>query len=266
MTSAFRKFVIINPSELERLKEKRIRDYDQNLTALARVEASIESMLADTSISDEEKLKLYGSLSSKFENIHSKCNKSTLQSSKTASVPLVLPNKLNVEPIIQLPLREIVEEPILPPAQLEELEILPIAKAEDLLPQDVKGIDIDNLLLKIPSQYHQKFKSLMESLKNFPGLISSSPNDFLIISGKVIPDTSLTDLFRDLYVPSSNHCNIGQTQFLKALVTCNIKSNLISNSHLRTSYLKLLNQPLNIQVGKGPPPGKRPCILMLYKS
>ena len=266
MTSAFRKFVIINPSELERLKEKRIRDYDQNLTALARLEATLESVLADTSISVEEKLKLYSVLSAKFENIHSKYYKSILPSSKSPTVPLVLPNNLNVEPVIHLP-HPVEYEPIHPaPAQLEELEIIPIAKAEEVLPQEVKEIDIANLMLKIPSQYHQKFNSLMDSLNHFPGVISRSPNDFLIISGKVITDTSLTDLFRDLYVPSSNHCNIGQTQFLKALVNCNIKPNLISNSHLRTSYQKLLNQTLNIQVANGPPPGKRPCILMLYKS
>ena len=239
------------------------------MTALARLEATLETVLADNSISDEEKLKLYGVLSSKFENIHSKCNKSILQSSKTASGPIVLPT--NVEPVIHLPLRELEEEPILPPAQLEELEILPIAKAEEVLPQEVKEIDVANLMLKIPSQYHNKFKSLMDSLNLFPGEISRSPNDFLIISGKVIPDTSLTDLFRNLYIPSTDHCNIGQTQFLKALVKCNIKPSLISNSHLRSSYEKLLNQTVKIQVAKiqvanGPPPGKRPCILMLYKS
>ena len=267
MTTAFRKFVIINPSELERLKEKRIRDYDQNLTALARLETNIESVLADESISLEEKLKLYNLLSAKFENIHSKCNKSNLQTSRAPTVPIVQAQNINVEPTNQIPLPEQEDIPQIPQlAQPEDGQIQQVAADKEVLPQVFDVVNIDNMLITLPAQYQSKFNKLLDIVKQFPGEISRSINNEIVISGKVIPETSFTDLFRNLYIHSAAHCNIGQNKFLQALVKCNINPNFISNSHIRTQYLKLLNQYLNIQTGKGPPPGKRPCILMLYKS
>ena len=264
MTTAFKKFVIINPSELERLKEKRIRDYDQNLTALARLETNIESVLADDSISIEDKLKHYSILSSKFENIQSKCNKSCLQTSRAVTAPVVLAPNLNIEPPNQAPLPD--QEEIQPQVQPEDLHLLPIKEDAAVLPQVVDKLDDDNLILNLPPQFHSKFNSLMAIVKNFPGEISRSINNELIISGKVIPDTSFTELIRNLYIQSASHNNIGQTQFLQALVKCNIKPILISNTKLHPTYQKLLNQNPNTQTGNGPPPGKRPFILMLYKS
>ena len=207
MTIAFKKFVIINPSELERLKEKRIREYDQNVTALARLETNIESLLADESISVEEKLKLYYLLSAKFENVQAKCNISTLQPSRAATAPVVLAPNINVEPPIQATLP--VQEEIQPQVQPEVLQLLPIKEDAGVMPQVPNELDSDNMTLNLPTQFHSKFKSLMAIVKNFPGEISRSNNNELIISGKVLPDTSFTDLIRNLYVQSSSLNNIG---------------------------------------------------------
>ncbi len=57
--ASFRKFVLLSRNELDRIKEKRIREYDQSLSALARTERDIEELLSDPAISNADKLGSY---------------------------------------------------------------------------------------------------------------------------------------------------------------------------------------------------------------
>ena len=247
-------------NDLDLLKEKRIRDYNQEVTALSRIEKEIDELLADVSIPNDEKLKTFTMLNNKFD----------ILKPKASALPLIKDN----------------------------VSVPTLATIDGVIEQNGAQIIDDNFYEKcnLPKQYRNKITEFLTTLKHNPNIIAASPNGELIINGNIIADSSFIESIREFYIHSQAHNTIGQTQLLHALSNINISPSLISNRDVRTKYNKIKfpqfgqgmqtklksNTPPNSHSSIGlihynklthpnshleidPPPGKRPKVIFIYK-
>ena len=270
--TAFRKFVLISRNELDRIKEKRIREYDQSLSALARTERDIEELLSDPAIANQDKLNSYYKLSEKFDKLRSgmgSTNSSNDIVPDTNAAALVIPptppaNQADVcsKDDVAAPVAVATIEPTAAPAQDAAVAV---AKPEPglVLPADVLGVAEVNL----PAQYTHKYSRLKILLDQNPDIVRTSPNGLLVINNHILPDSSFKDLIRELYVHSGSHNTIGQNQFLQALRDIHVEPSIFSNSHVITKYNRLNSKRTSVptQFASGPP-GKIPRTLFLYRK
>ena len=272
--TAFRKFVLISRNELDRIKEKRIREYDQSLSALARTERDIEELLSDQTIANEDKLNTYNKLSQKFDKLR--------------------PGVVSIAPtgeFVPDPNAGIQPAPPTPPANQAEVRakeavVAPLAAAAVEAPDaaaqgeaaavakpdegavNVAKPDVVNVAeVNLPAQYTHKYSRLKILLNKNPDIIRTSPNGLLVINNHVLPDTSFKDLIRELYIHSGSHNTVGQNQFLQALKEIHVEPSIFSNSHVITKYSRLNSKrnsaPTQFAAG---PPGKIPRTRFLYSK
>ena len=141
---------------------------------------------------------------------------------------------------------------------------------------------------RLPSIYRNKLCELLNIIKNQPNLIRAAPTGELVINNNLIPHSIFSDVVRELYLHSSANSTIGLGLLLNSLKSLNVSPNLISNSLRKAEYITLvqaIHNPLQLintpkvlkQKGSGPPisqsqspaqppPGKRPCVLYLFKK
>ena len=270
--TAFRKFVLISRNELDRIKEKRIREYDQNLSALARTERDIEELLSDQTIANVDKLNTYNKLSQKFDKLRpgvvSIGPTGEFVPDPNDTIQQVLPTpQANQEDVrakdaIATPLAVATVEP---PAATEQDVAAAVAKpeAEPLLPGDMIGFAEVNL----PPIYTHKYTRLKLLIDQNPTIVRASPNGLLVINNHELPDTSFKDLVRELYIQSGKHNKVGQNQFLQALRDIHVEPSIFSNGHVITKYNRVNSKRScdTIQFAAGPP-GKIPHTRFLYRK
>ncbi len=248
-------------NELERIKERKIREYDQGLSALVRTEKDIEELLADPSISNDEKLQSFYKLAEKFEK---------LRPIKPVQVPT---------PTVHTPISQL--EATNPPA-FEEIAMVELAAAEaatDTPPLDppvplaaIQAEALPNALpilneVNLPAQYQKKYSQLKILLDLHPNVIRSSPTGEIVINNHTLVDSSYNEIIRESYVHSLNHNIIGLTQFLHALAVIHADPSLLSNTTIISKYKQLIPKRKSIptQFAAGPP-GKRPCTIIIYRK
>ena len=271
--TAFRKFVLISRNELDRIKEKRIREYDQSLSALARTERDIEELLSDPAIANEDKLNTYNKLSQKFDKLRpgvvSIAPTGEFVPDPNAAIQPANPpppdNQADVraKAAVAAPVVVATVEP--PAATVQAVAAAAMAKPEagPVLPADVIGVAEVNL----PAQYTHKYSRLKILLDQNPDIVRTSPHGLLVINNHVLPDTSFKDLIRELYIHSGSHNTIGQNQFLQALKEIHVEPSIFSNSQVITKYTRLNSKrnSATIQFAAGPP-GKIPRTRFLYSK
>ena len=69
--TGIRKMVLIEETELQRLKEKHLRDYDPTLNAMARAESDLDAIFGDKDLTDEQKSALIQHAQQRFNNLKS---------------------------------------------------------------------------------------------------------------------------------------------------------------------------------------------------
>ena len=246
-------------NELDRIKERKIREYDQGLSALVRTEKDIEELLSDPTISNAEKLQSYYKLSEKFEK---------LRPIKSVQIPTTL-TPINQEEAIQ-PVTD--QEDEMDESAAAELETAPpppeppaAQAAIEVHPQPNPPPNLNEV--KLPPQYHNKYSQLKSLLDLNPNIIRSSPNGELVINNHILANSSYIDLIRESYIHSSKHNIVGLALFLQALNVIRADPSLISNTLIISKYKKLLPKRTSVptQFAAGPP-GKPPRTIIIYRK
>jgi len=240
------------------------------LSALARTEKEIDDLLSDPSVSSEQKLLTYTKLAEKFDKLRPNSGTAPRTTTPTAIVlPPALPTPINLveEPaavVINIPEADLHVAPAVAVQDEKKEEALDVLPAAELVKKDV---------INLPKQYLTKYSKLKLLIDQNPNIISSSPTGELIIHGNLLVNSSYSDLIRESYVPNKNHNLLGQNFFLNALREIHVDPALLSNSTIINHFTKLnpTNNSLKraeqtLQFGKGQPPGKRPCSIMLYRK
>jgi len=271
--STFRKFVLMSRNELDRIKERKIREYDQGLSALVRTEKDIEELLSDPTISNDEKLQSYYKLSEKFEKLRpikttqipgtttlAPINQSEATPPATeqedAMDELEAPEAATDTPPLEPAAAMVALQAQQPPATIAALQAQPLPNQPPILNE-----------VNLPPQYHNKYSQLKTLIDLNPNIIRSSPNGEIVINNRILVDSSYNDLIRESYIHSLKHNIIGLPQFLQALNVIHADPSLISNNIIISKYKKLIpkRNSIPIQFASGPP-GKRPRTIIIYRK
>ncbi len=257
--STFRKFVLMSRNELERIKERKIREYDQGLSALVRTEKDIEELLADPAISNDEKLQSFYKLAEKFEKLRP-------IKAVTLPTPTVLTATKQEE---ETPISTVQDDalPLVLAADAEATAVPALLQPVALATAQVEAAPTLPPIVNLPPQFQNKYSQLKTLLDLHPNKIRASPTGEIIINNHTLVDSSYNDLIRESYLHSFKHNLIGQNQFLQALSDINADPSLISNSLIITKYKQLNKKRKSnpIQYANGPP-GKRPCTIIIYRK
>ena len=235
MTS-FKKMKLVGEDELQRFKEKQIRDYDPKIRTLAFLQSEMDAILnADSDLNAEEKLKLFQIAQNRYDSF------------KKQSAVTNLPEK-----------KQTVEAP----AEEE-------APPEDDFDAAAEDADDDDLriLQFIPTLMREKAKQVLKIIKENPEDISYDSHNTVSLSGSPIEHSNFTDLFRSLYVKSRVK-PAGQAEFVQVLKNLNVPNALISNKSLHKGPSKRQRADFQFipSASSVSPPGQQPHVLHVYNK
>ncbi len=276
--ASFKKLSLMAKDELDRLKQRDLKSYNPKLKAVVLLDDEMEDILNRKDLCSEEKMKIFQQAQHRFLSLFKTLDHPALTgvSEQIAPSPHEQPALLEAvpgaaagAPSIGLPTE----------VQQHVLEEEPADDDDDdddtarQLPANPSASDFN-----IPYARQRKANELLSILNKNPQLIASDRENKLLLKGQVVPGSNYRDLFRELYLRSKDHCLTGQNQFLSALHSLNIDSELISNSHCSKLYNSQASSSMSssgnsqfAQSGHGrrrsssTPPGHRPKILHLYR-
>ena len=280
-----RKMVLLEAAELNRIRQRQIREYDPNISAMARAQEQIEDILLNDKLSNEEKMALINHARDRYESI--KNTVGPIGNTAAAAAAINPPVTTTAAPTI--------------PTQSHK-----VADAKTTTSMSKAEVDKEG----VASDYHV-LKYLVS--KN-PKLIRSNKNGELVINNRTIRGSNYEDVFNALVTGNDIENTHGVSEFVNALHILNpskkmfrsetlannlfqsspiVKSQPSSVSNIKSSPSTPTLSPANpsihssplstskpkskpktrSQKGRGftdltpppPPPGKRPKILRLYR-
>jgi len=306
---------LMHKEELIRLRQKQIRDYNPNLRALAEIKLALDDALSNAKLQPHDRNVLVNLLNHRFFSLYKGAKYDGLIAGSApvpiASAPIApsIPHPTAaIAPVAQ---EQVAAEPVvelLPDVAFDAQAIQPQVEAatqNEPIAQERRSMQTSPPLvipsmeqLKITNTYRNKFEKISDEIRKQPHKINVASSGEIVLNGKVIQNSSFTDLIRGLYIRKKGTNIHGEEAFVKVLNEINISPDLISHrvpkgmlTSLLTPTLKGTESPDEYasvgedspeqeeeQEGEGkrskskkhslkihPPPGKRPRILWLYR-
>jgi hypothetical protein len=253
MAGKFKAMSLVEEAELERLRQRQIREYDPSLNNLAKIQENIMKLFEAPDMSDEVKYKILVSLQERFAN----------STHYAAPTPPTMTE--------DVPPQAIVEQP--PPAE----QVAPAVEAVQVPEVQKKArpglLEFENF--NIPSQYHQKLDTLHKFIQDHQDVISTNHKGELVLDAKPFQNSSFSDLIRGLYIRNQSMNLNGMSNLIGKLYQLNAPKALLSHKDAVGVYDYFTKKP-PAQTGKGKakrkssapalsPPGKAPRILHVFR-
>ena len=270
MAGKYKTMTLIEEGELERLRQRQIKDYNPSLKSLVFVQEQIERLFNDSELDDENKHKILCYLQNKFGNLYK--NFKNGPGAPTNVPPVVVPPVIAAEDGDPIP----PADPHVPPG--DEPNIDQQEQSDDEGQEDPEREEKDEkfadalnsgefaLQVNLPAQYQKKFELFQTFLNLHKNEIHANAGGEIVIDGIVIPNTSFTDLLRSFYIRSNSMNFIGLPNLLAKLKALKVDPEYFSNKDAKNA-LKILQK--SSQSGRGnsflPPPGKKPRILRVFR-
>ena len=237
---------LLEKAELERIRQRQIKDYNPILSHLVKTQDEIEKLFDDPKLTDEAKCKILAHLQVRFADHLSKYNRAT---DTGATIRPRMPS--------QDPVKEV---------NLQHYQDATSDDEEDSVNSEDPA-EIPSLTeAKIPAHFGNKFGVFQEFLKDHKNDISSNDKKEIVLDGEAVAYSSFPDLLRSLYVRNQDMNLIGAQQFHKKLHQLNARPDMFSNRETLNalSHLEKKAQKLT-QTGSGPGThGKRPRFLRVF--
>lgn len=278
---------LVEEAELERLRQRQIKEYNPNLKSLVHIQDQIEKLIDDPELDDEGKSKVLHHLQEKFGYLYNK-----FKVSGACLNPPVINNPINDEAPNDNPSQnqELDEDddagdPLSSAATISS-STFPSSGSSGTLPT-ISSSSVDSGLFpnreksKIPQMFQKKYLNLLNFLELHKDKISTNPQNELILDGTPISGSSMPDLLRALFVRNSKMNLHGLSDFERVLRELKANPNLFSHKDTVNFMKKHLtpfrkSHPLSAlsfsQKGKGLkhsalfPPGKKPHLLHVFRK
>lgn len=306
MAGKFKTMTLIEESELSRLRDKEIADYNPTVRSMSTIQNSINKVFDDPNIPDEDKIKLINTFQEKFAQLYTKFKDSSnalpnaILAAATAMKPKVPPKLVGVNPEEQVQ-RDMDEEifheaegdisPALndpetvPPVPVASQTIAFLPPTPAFSTTTARPTSLTVKEIGLPSQYERKLGEFSEFLNKHQNHIHGNSKDELVLDGKIIPNTSFSNLVHSMYIRNQNLNLNGFPDFISKLASLNTNPTIFSNgisisalnAHSKTKEsIQTRNSNTNLK-GKGLkrktypissfliPPGKKPRILHMFR-
>jgi hypothetical protein len=260
MAGKFKAMSLVEEAELERLRQRQIREYDPSLNNLAKIQENILKLFEAPDMSDEVKYKILVSLQERFATLYNRFKNSTPYAAPT-------PPTMTED----VPPQAIVEQPAAPEQAAPAVEPVQVP---DVQKQARPGLlQFENF--NIPSQYHQKLDTLQKFIQDHQDVISTNHKGELVLDGTPFQNSSFSDLIRGLYIRNQSMNLNGMSNLIGKLYQLNAPKALLSHKDAVGVYDYFTKKP-PAQTGKGKakrkssapalsPPGKAPRILHVFR-
>ena len=247
MGSRNNSMALVEKDELERIRQRQIKEYNPLLSHLVKTQDEIEKLFDDPKLTDEAKCKILAHLQVRFADQLIKYNRSN---DTVAPIRPRMPS--------QAPVKEVIIQHYKEASNADD--------EEDIL-TDEDQPEIPSLSeANIPTQFAKKFGLFQNFLKNHQNVISTNEKKEIVLDGEAVFYSSFPDLLRSLYVRNQDMNLIGAQQFHKKLHQLNARPDMFSNRETLNalSHLEKKAQKLT-QTGSGPGShGKRPRFLRVF--
>ena len=230
--SSFSKYTLIEKGELDRLRQKQVRDHNPTLMTLANLKDKMDDVLVNEQLGSSERVKLFDSLMSSFQTLK---QGAPLVATRGPDVEQIVKEEPKIKttkeevPADQSSVKDIVEPTPVKSKSEEDTQILE--------KQVWKGINLAN-------RHINSFNELKKYVDGNPGLISKNKKGELVLEGKTIPNSNFDDLVRNLYYSARSQNLTGRPQFLSTLKSISVPLKLIKSKDVQKTYS-------TIQQGKG---------------
>ena len=267
MPNKFKTMTLVEEGELERLRQRQIREYNPTLRSLGQTQEQIEKLLGSTDLEDEGKFKILNQLQEKFGYLYNKFKNSSAGAKIMATpgdsvaVAAADPNQDN---------------------QAGDAD--GADGAQDSMEADpgAMGDQAPFPPVTLPAIYSKKFELFKKFLADHPNDFTSNSKKELVIDGAPLPNSYAPDLFRSLYLRSTKANLLGHANLITKLHQLNADPDMFSNKKVLNFLSYLGKKPpahssskaqkgtvfsSKPQKGSGFsfPPGKRPRILHVYR-
>ena len=250
----------IDEGELERLKQKQIKDYNPNLKSLSNLQQRIDEVFDNPDLTADEKCKALSLLQEKFNSLYTKyrnhgqpmldalgsiCSLKPPTTSDLShpSIPgdgadhpsdiahdignIALGNPTSMADegeAVQAPNKEV------------EASTSPVAVGTSN-PERSQSVWPSAKEINLPDQYLKKYQEFIDFLNHHAQAIRRNHDNLLVIDEKPIPNSSFNDLMRSMYVKNINMNLIGQSEFLSRLHELSPSLSIFSNKESISALL-----------------------------
>lgn len=303
MGGKFKTMTLIEESELARLRDKEITEYNPSIRSMTNIQTAIEKIFDDPSIPDDAKIKLINTLQEKFNQLYTKfkISASALPNALLAAASAISKNKQTPHAVVPVG----AQVANLPTAEIESEEFADAPADLSLATQSV-NIQVPSTIsqletklpgfptakeIGLPTQYARKLDQFREFLVQSQNVISPNAKNEIVLDGNPIPASSFSDLMRAMYLRNNSLNLTGFSEFISKLAQLNANSTMFSNAQsiaaLEAHYHKSHSKSQDpIQTRKqssshkgfgakrkfkilnsisGIPPGKKPHILHMFR-
>lgn len=94
-----RKMLLLDQAEVERLRQRQLKEYDPTLGAMARATMEIEEVLSNRNLTDEDKLQLLGTLQERFRKLKATLGPVPVVSPVVVAPPAVAAPTVDAQPV-----------------------------------------------------------------------------------------------------------------------------------------------------------------------
>lgn len=218
MAGKYRTMTLIEEGELERLRQRQLKEYNPGLKSLVSIQDQIEKILNDPEFDDESKHKVLCHLQEKFGYLYKKFQNSA------ANIPVL--------------------EPLDPAPE----DAAPAEQGDDAPDGNEPGDPFH--LINLPHVYQHKLHLFKDFLEEHKEEISVNANNELVLDGLTIPNSSMTDLIRSFYLRNQNMNLIGLANFLGKLRELKVNPHIFSHKDAKNSLKTLKHKASQKGAGK----------------
>lgn len=272
----YRKMKLVDEAELERLIEKRIKQYDPTTRAMSKLQIEMANIVDRPDITPEEKLTLFKTANQRFQHLHSPAQISQAQQAMNNLLPQSVAAHSFQAPALNDTMNSSdigLEEQ--EAGQVEDERTastpMPARMSERLQDKWAKAAPPEP---KIPHRHLAKFHNLDQLIAQNSEVIKPNPHTGeIIVDGRIIPNSNFAALAENLYSEKSGHNLAGYQDFVMALkkIFHSDKGYISAKRYIiNKKVLEHINEPesgrkAHGQTGKGThPPGRPVKMYYLY--
>ena len=238
MSGKFKTLTLVEEGELERLRQRQIKEYEPTLKSLTATQENIQKLFDDPDLDDEGKFKVLTALQERFGYLYNKFK----NSSKAIAVPDHAPAPA-ATPAATAPIAATAVAAAAPVAAAAAATAGVTTKTGVSTVQPDSDMDLSGVFssgsANIPVTYEKKSKVLQDFLNEHKSEICQNSKQDLVIDGVTIPNSSASDLVRSLFVKNQNMNLIGQANLLQKLKQLQVDPNMFSQRDVVSSLTHL---------------------------
>ena len=250
MSGKFRALTLIEEGELERLRQRQIKEYEPALKTLATTQENIQRLFDDPDLDDEGKFKVLTALQERFGYLYNKFKNSGKATAVPDHVTAPAVTPAPTAPAVATAGRAVAATTLAAVAPQASAAAAAAAAATGATmkrpdsagePDSEMGLSglFSSGAANIPVTYDRKAKVFQDFLSEHKSEICQNSKQELVIDGLAIPNSSASELIRSLFVKNQHMNLIGQANLLQKLKQLNVDPSMFSQKEAVASLTHL---------------------------